>query len=489
MPYPRINRLSAYRGPGQEDQWNPFQTSVLAALWHPDVQLVVCETGVRAGKTGIIAAFNRYMAKKNPGVLGIWIVESFKWYSRIAHTPCNELFGHEAVWHHTNHTWTWPQFRDPKTGQCSRVMICTYQDLQSMQGATAGWGTIDEYQNIGSDAYNELMQRISDKRVRKSTVLIAGLPVFSSWADALAKSKNAVPWSVGQRGGHSTIHFEAIPTSVNESNLMLEFTNVLEESLDPEEYERRVKGLRPLPSGTVFGRWSTKTWSPEPWQGGNIVEESYNPVLRLSLDMDFGFRRFGCVATQLDPIRGLDIMIDDHNYDNMDTEDICIELAKVYGRPGDKTKRRLDMICCDPAGDSPQTATGLKDIDIVRRYFPWVDIRFSYQSALRNIANGIKEMSARVCNAAGKRRWVMTRACWDKGLNDRRTGDGYKRIKQGRSAALSLTRTRFPEDAAGRQLSEEPVKCPIDGHTLDGMRYGIVNRHGCNGVGGQFHAR
>lgn len=485
MPYPQIRLLGAHgtKTERRPHEWNPFQTAQLAALFHPDVELVVSETGVRTGKTGTMGAFHRYMAKKNPGVMGLWIVESFKWYNRIAHRTCQELFGYEAEWHHTNHVWTWRQYGG------SSVMVCTYQDLQSMQGATAGWGSIDEYQNVGEDAYKELMQRISDRRVKKPTVFITGLPVFDSWAHELAVTRNAVPWSVGKAGGHKVIAFEAIPTSVNASNLMADFDAVLEQSLDPDEYERRIKGLRPLPTGTVFKRWSAAPWSPIPWQGGNIIDEGYNPLLPLSLDVDFGFRRSGVVATQIDKMRDLDIMVDEYNYDDMDTDGICRKLAEVYGRPGDRTKRRLDMICCDPAGDSVQTATALTDINILRSYFPWADIRFTFTPKLRNIANGIKEMSARVCNAAGRRRLVMSKAMWERGLKDRRNGPGYRSIKRGRSAALSILRTIFPEDAAGRPLSEEPLKCPIDGHTLDAMRYGTINRHGVMGEGGQFNAR
>lgn len=486
MPYPPIQLLGSH-GTRTEDhpyEWNVFQTAQLQALFMPKVRLVISETAVRTGKTGTQAAFHRYMAKKHPGVLGIWIVESYKWYTRIAKTPCRELFGHEAEWHGTDHTWTWPAFQN------SKLLICTYQDLQSMQGATAGWGSIDEFQNMGIDAYYELEQRISDRRVEKPVIYISGLPEFNSWAFELAEAQQAVSFEQAKKqGGAETILFTEVATDVNADNLMAGFDKRLKESLDEDEYQRRLRGLRPLPTGTVFKHWSPDIYTGVPGTGGNIYRGGYDPQIPVHLDIDFGFRRCGIIATMVDKARGIDIMFDEFNFDDMGTEDWCQELIKVFGRPGSKSKYRLDGVCCDPAGSSVQTAEAMTDIRIMRQHFPWAEFKYSYDSRLRNIANGIGAMSARIRTASGHRRLLMTEEMWNKGLADKRTGPGYKKIKRGRSAALSLTRTKYPEDKANRALSNEPLRCPIDSHCLDAMRYGVVNRHGVPDTGGSFIAR
>lgn len=484
MPYPRIQKLRPFQGDGQPNQWNSFQTEQFEATFLPGVNLVISETAVRSGKTGANAGFHRYMARANPGVRGIWLVESYKWYERVARVACDELFGHEASWHGTQHVWTWHCFGG------SSVIICTYQDLQSMQGITAGWGSIDEYQNINIDAYNELRQRVSDRRVTNPVIYITGLPVFNSWAKQLAEQRNAVTLEEAKKTAirgpqgqivkslHSAIHFENIGTNVNKDNILTSFTSDMRDDLDDEEYARRIEGKRPYPTGLVFKRWSEKLWSPNPGQGGNIIQADYNPLLPVSLDIDFGFRRSAALACNYDKDKDLDIYFDEHNLDDLATKDLCEQLVEIYGPRGDRNRRRLDIICCDPAGASPDTATGMTDIRLLREYFPWVEIKYSYRAEHRKIANGIKAMSARVCNAAGKRRWLMTKKMWDSGLLDRRTGPGYKDLKKGRSLALSITRMIFPQDKAGRDQAEVPVDCPIDGHCMDAARYGLINRHG-----------
>lgn len=484
---------------GGRAEWNGFQADLLRACNLPGVSLVIATTAVRTGKTGAQAAFHRYRAQRNPRVRSVWLVESYKWYKRTALPVCRQLFGREATWHGTDYTWTWPAFGN------AQVVVCTYVDLNSMQGVTAGWGSIDEAQNMGPDAHAELEQRISDSRVETPCILITGLPVFGGWPDQLAADAGAVDieratelvraWErTGRQGSApvSCVHFSEIQTRVNARNVHSQYLERMRERLDPDEYTRRVEGIAPAPVGGVFRHWVAEPWSAlAPLQGGNLIDWMHDPALFTVLDIDFGVRRAACVASQMDKKRDIQVLFDEHNLDDTNTRALCILLRETYVprsmHSHEPHKRPLDEIACDPAGNSAQTAEALTDIKVLREYFPGVRIRYTYVGRLRKITAGIAMVNARILSAAGKRRLLMSSALWARGMRDRRTGDGYTAAKRGRSMALTLVRLKYPKDRDGRALSDAPESCPVDLHCADALRYGIINRYGMP-ESGQFQA-
>lgn len=477
-------------------EWNRFQAPLLRACFLPDVSLVIATTGVRTGKTGTQASFHRFQAKRNPGVRGIWLVESYKWFKRSALPVCRQLFGHEANWHGTDHTWTWPAFGN------SQVVICTNVDLQSMQGITAGWGSIDEYQNMGMDAHSELEQRISDSRARHPCILITGLPDHGSWADSLAEDAGGLTYEEvavendrRKEAGEdplTCVHFTEIATDVNIDNIHGKYLARMAERLSPDEYQRRLKGLKPMPKGAVFKNWLPLPYDPQAdSEGGNLIDWEYDKRHTTSLYFDPGARRAACIAAQHDNKRDLDVLFDEHNYDDTNTRATCIALRELYVpralQRQEPFKRPLDEIVCDPAGNNSSTAENITDIRVLRECFPGVNVRYTYNRRVRHIPTGINIVNARILSASGKRRLLMSIELWDRGLKDRRRGDGYTKAKRGRSMAFTIVRLKYAEDKDGRALSNEPVKCPVDSHCGDALRYGMINRYGLPS-GGQFQA-
>lgn len=481
--YPRINKLGP---PGSiaagraRHEWNTFQAKLLRACFKPKVTLVIATTAVRTGKTGVNAAFHREQAKLNHGVRSIWIVESYKWYNRIAKKVCEQLFGHEAVYHGTDHTWTWPAFRN------AQLVICTYKDLQSMQGVTAGSGSMDESQNLGVDAHAELEQRISDKRAKHPCILITGLPEYACWPDLLGKSAGGISMKVYNPDtavDDTCIVFEDIGSDVNTKNIHPLYLARLRKRLDPDEYERRVKGLKPMPSGRVFKHWIPLLYDPGvQGQGGNLIHWPWDPKLESWLTIDFGARRGACMYWQ--GSGDLDCMVSEDNMDDGDTEALCVLLRKTYVSrqhhtdTPERSKKPIDTIYCDPAGNNHSTAVNTDDIRVLRKHFPGVSIKYTYKKKLTHIPNGIRMVNARILNADGERRLLMDVGMWEKGLKDKRQGEGYTKKKRGRSAAWTIVRLKYPEDKAGQNISDHPVKCAVDSHNGDAIRYGIINRYG-----------
>lgn len=439
MPYPKIQKFTP----------NPFQDQLIkAAMRGP---LTVATTAQGTGKTGGLLACHRYKAKYNPGVLGFAIVESFSWYRRVWHRTAKELFGHEAHYHGSDYTWTWRNN--------AQVMILSYEQIDSWEGPSGGWASIDEYQNLGPDAYEVISSRLRDPRMdntkpgKNVNVTIAGLMEFDSWADDVAEKDPAC------------LHLTNIGTEVNAGNMQVDYLARLKHVLSPEEYARRVKGVKPFPVGRVFRDFLAQE------VGGNLRRHTYNPAWKTYAGADFG-RKASIVFAQEPP--GTDDLVFFHELNPNDTSTevwsralLDIAVPRNLAKAGDQ-RIQVDALFCDPAGNNWQSAEAARDIEMLRANFGG-NVRFTYDRKLRSIRYGTELLKGMVLNAAGTRRLYIDSGLWYRGLEV-----GPK----GRSLAMSIVRTRYPEDKTGRPVSEEPVKDGLDDHTLDATRYLTVNLRG-----------
>lgn len=442
MPYPRIEKFVP----------NPFQHDLIVSGFQN--RFTVAETAVRTGKTGAIAAWHRWQAKASRGCIGLMGVQSFKWYRRAMHPVCKELFGHEAKFHGTDYIWTFPRFAN------AQIMVASAENIDSVESVTAAWASIDEAQDIDRTVFEVMLPRISDQRAQFPNMLICGLPEFDSWAEGVA------------RDNENSRYFVNIPTDVNAGNILDGYVDGLKSGLSPEEFLRKVRGQKPMPKGRVFRNFTASYWIPTlADQGGNLVQWQYTPELQTFIGVDFG-RRAAITFRQKDPDHGIDVYFREMMPDDISTEafahrilDVAIPRAKA--RTGDG-KIRIDRVSADPAGGSFQSATGLKDIQILREILG-CDVSYTFDPKLRHVPYGIELMNSRILNAANKRRLMLSTELYESGL---------KVGPKGRSLVMSLLRSRYPEDKAGRPISEDPVKDGIDDHARDAARYDIVNDYG-----------
>ena len=438
MPYPKIQHFRP----------NSFQRELLHSSFTNF--LTIAETAVRTGKTGAMAAFHRYQAKHNPGCLGLWVVTSYQWFKRIALPVCRELFGHEAKWHGTEYIWTWPNG--------ARVMVLSYEYIASWEGATAAWVGIDECQDVGRDAYEVAIIRLSEARSKYPHVLITGLPIFNSWAQNLAESDSTCGY------------FVDIGTDVNAANVHPAYIERLKQFLSPEEFLRRTKGQRPMPRGRVYSDFVPELWNPTvEGQNGNLVYWQYRKDLPTYCGLDFG-RRACAVFEQNDSVRDVDILFAELHPDDISTELLATRILDIavprhLAKPNE-TRILVDGFYADPAGNNWQSAEAAKDIEQLRNVFG-TDINYTYDSNLRRVRNRVELCKQRVFNAAGKRRQLMDKGLWESGLR-----------AKGRSMAKMFTQLRYPEDKAGKPVSDEPLKDGINDHPNDGWGYIKTNRYG-----------
>lgn len=441
MPYPRAQRF----------QPNPFQKQLLEACFSHE--LTAAETAVRTGKTGASAFYHRTQAKHNPGVLGLWVCISYSWYKRIAHQVCLELFGHEAKWNGSTYSWTWPNG--------ARVMVLSYEYIESWEGATAGWGSIDECQEIGRDAYDALLLRISDARAKYPHILVTGLPVYGSWVEELV------------RGSKDVAYFEEIETSVNAAHVHPTYLKRLENTLSKDEYERRARGRKPLPKGRVFSDFVPDIYDPSvPGQRGNLIDWQIRPELETYAGVDFG-RHAGVIVAQRDHTRDIDVIVKEFHPRDIGTRAMARMLQGVLVprrkmAAGD-TRLPVDKWYCDPAGNSWQSADAARDIEEMQLELG-AQMEYTFASDLRRIRNGIGIVNGRFCSVGGQRRLLIDKTLWHAGLRS----DGVSLTK-------SILESRYPEDKAGRAVSDEPLRSGVAddiSHIRDALRYSQVNRYG-----------
>jgi hypothetical protein len=442
MPYPRIHAFKP----------NTFQHDLIVSGFAN--RFTVAETAVRTGKTGAVAAWHRWQAKANPGCIGLLGVQSYKWYRRAMHEVCKELFGHEAKFHGTDFVWTFPRFGNAK------IMVASAENIDTVESVTAAWASIDEAQDIDLSVFEVLLARISDKRARFPNMIVCGLPKFDSWAEGIATSNP------------SARYFVDIPTDVNADNILAGYVDGLAAGLSPAEFERKVRGRKPLPKGRVFRDFAAAFWIPTVKdQGGNLIQWEYERDLQTFIGVDFG-RRAAVTFRQKDPQHDVDVFFKEMMPDDVSTEAIAhriLEVAVPRQRVRSDDKRiRIDRVAADPAGGSFQSATGLKDIQVLREILG-CDVTYTFDPKLRHVPYGIELMNSRILNAAGRRRLMLSTDLYQAGL---------KVGPKGRSLAMSFLRSRYPEDRNGRPISEDPVKDGIDDHARDAARYDIVNDYG-----------
>lgn len=452
MPYPRIHAFKP----------NSFQHDLILSGFQN--RFTVAETAVRTGKTGAVAAWHYWQAKANPGCVGLIGVQSFKWYKRVLHPVCKELFGHVATFHGTDFVWTFPKLNNAK------LIVVSAESVDAIEGVTAAWASIDEAQDIAIEMFEVLLARISDKRARFPHMMITGLPKFDSWAEHVAID------NVSAR------YFIDVPTSVNADNILAGYVDGLAAGLSPAEFERKVQGKKPLPKGRTFRDFIASFWIPTVKdQGGNLIQWQYEPDFQTCLGVDFG-RRSHVTFRQKNDDHGVDIYFRELAGEDISTEALAhrildVAVPRQRAKSGDK-RIKIDKLSADPAGGSFQSATGLKDIQVLREILG-IDVSYTFDPKLRHIPYGIELMNSRILNAAGQRRLLVSTDLYEQGT---------KVGPRGRSFVMSLLRSRYPEDKSGRPVSEEPIKDGLDDHARDAARYDIVNDYG-RGTPTNFGAR
>lgn len=466
---------------GKPCQWNEFQTFALRtvfdrSLHEQQVRVFGFEGANRLGKTGVSVEYlRRQMALNPPNVEGCYLVPSIPWFKAFGISVVREIFstGRRARGK-SNGLYVDIRLSSPVTITHkltgARIIVHSFDNLSRLEGATLGYGSLEEAQEQTPEALSLLLSRLSDEAAVFPNLLVTGIASPSSWMEETLAANS------------SARYYSGFGTHINRDNLLTGYIDTLADAFSAEEQEFRIYGRKPRNQKRVFIECDDK-----PFPYGNILEGwEYHPQLRTVVMFDPGFRRsallFGAVDPSLDAVVIYDeLMLDDHSTEGVlhRVDEIAVHrsLATWHEANGDGTGRYVfDQFAIDSAGDSPEVSTGKSCVRLIRKRYPRCPVLFNPSDRDRTART--YRIKRALCSGPPHvriRRLYFTRELWDRSIADRRENRNGSDVKRpfGRGIAHSMMRLEYPKTRSGRVLSEAYDACPVDSHGADALGYGL----------------
>jgi len=232
------------------------------------------------------------------------------------------------------------------------------------------------------------------------------------------------------------------------------FPSTISPYIDPQIIEEARKTLTPETfaqeylaefttfAGRVYAEFSRLT---------HIVKNyKYDPEIETVVGIDFGFRQPAVLWAQ---IRNGDevVVFDEYVKPNTKTDELIqVIKSKPY---------RVDHYYCDPAGEGINIQSGLSDVELFRQN--GIRLEYTKNPTLRSIPAGVELVRRFIMNAKGEIRLRIAENC--------------------ARVISDIENYRYPHQIAPGYLSELPLKDGVTDHTMDALRYIIVNRFGQTG--------
>lgn len=458
-------------------RWNEFQTFVQRTVAsNPGVRVFGFEGANRLGKTGAVVNYLRVNAKHNPGERGLWLVPSLPWF---------KAFGKPAV----EQLCTVPR-KGTRAYECdirlsspvtirfkrwrSEIIVHSYDILDRLEGGEFAFIAMDEAQLQGADALSLALSRLSAKRAKHPSILITGIATPTSWvSDTLAEMKGA-------------LHFDGFATHINAANLLDGYVDTLADNLSEDEALFRIYGKKPIPSDRVFSEFVEAAYPT-----GNLIAFRYDPRLPTIAMFDPGHRRSALLLMQR-MLDGSMILFDELMCDDRSTEAVIADLEtkavpRAYADPtdlfapnGQRIGRYVfDELAIDSAGDAPSVTTGRSCVQAFRARWPKLPVNFNASD--RDRTKRTYRIKAAFASGPSERRTRRLLVCadfWHRSLSDRRKNHEGSRVGKsyGRGIAHAIRRLKYPRTSGGRLLSDAYQECPVDGHAMDALGYGLLSQ-------------
>ena len=146
------------------------------------------------------------------------------------------------------------------------------------------------------------------------------------------------------------------------------------------------------------------------------------------------------------------MIFDEFTRQNVSTQELIqVVKSKPY---------QVDSYFCDPAGSGVNIQSGLSDVQLFRQN--GIKLKYTNKPSLRAITAGVELVRQLVMTADNKIRLFVDNSC--------------KRLIQ------DFMNYRYPQKKESGILSELPLKDGIHDHTMDALRYIVINRFGSKGV-------
>lgn len=307
------------------------------------------------------------------------------------------------------------------------VQVKSADNPDTLRGEGLDFLVIDEAAYIDEAAWTDALRpSLSD---RKGRAMLVSTPSGFNWFYRAFRMADEEP---------STWHSWQLPTV---SNPFIDPMEVEAARRDISDATFRQEYLAEFTAqtGRVFGDFS---------RSRHVRSVSIEPNLPVSIGIDFGYRTFAMIATQIDK-RGAVRVIGDGEWNDVRTVDACERIKRF------PWAARVETIACDPAGDAVNLQSGLADVALLRAAFPSAKVTFSTRPDHRSPEWRAARVRDLLWSAAEESRFVVDAKC---------TG-----------TIRMLEQSVYPESKSGRPEKAEPTKDGTNDHLRDALGYLVVN--------------
>ncbi|PZP48551.1 MAG: terminase [Azospirillum brasilense] len=237
----------------------------------------------------------------------------------------------------------------------------------------------------------------------------------------------------GQPGGEPD-HMSFMYTTVQGGNVPPDELEAARRTLDERTYRQEYEASFETYSGRVIYAFS---------RAGSCRDAVYDPALPLHVGMDFNIDPMTAIILQEQG--GVDVVVDEVIIPTSNTDDMCDELTRRYGRGGSVAHV---TVYPDPAGAQRRTsAQGRTDIGILQgRGF-----KVLAMSSHPLVRDRVNTLNSRFCTADGVRRMFVSPKC-------RKTIDALERLQY-------------------KEGTSEPDKASGYDHAVDALSYFAHAKH------------
>ncbi len=310
----------------------------------------------------------------------------------------------------------------------SELWVKSADNPDSLVGEGLDWLIFDECAKCPRIIWEKyLSPTLTD---RKGWALFTTTPEGTNWVYELyckGKDPSYPDWESWQHP--STISPYIDPAIIEEAR----------RNLTPETFAQEYLAEFTTFAGRVYGEFSRLT---------HLIENyNYDQNLETVVGIDFGYRQPAVLWAQIDKNERV-IIFDEFVKPNTRTDELINAIkSKQY---------RVDHYYCDPAGEGVNIQTGISELELFRN--EGIRLEYTKNPGLRSITAGIELVRRFIRNGAGEIKLYISSNC--------------KRVLS------DIENYRYPRQSSEGQLSELPLKDGITDHTMDALRYIIVNRFG-----------
>jgi len=312
---------------------NPLQRDIVRAIKR-GAHLIAIQAGWGSGKTSGIATALGLVNEMRGGCRLAWIMDRYQRAIDVSIPEC-EKWLEPRGWARAESGLRW---NAPNGGSVvlRNFYAAAGEDGRRLEGLNLGAAAIDECQDLPPSALKRMVGRVGRDGSGPPLLILAGLPGPERpwWVRAAEKHPH----------GRGSSRRRRTPTP---GTCHPEFFANARAALTAREYEAMVE-TRPMPpKGQVYAMFRE-----EEWPAGNLLSEFVPTGRDCVVAADFGVDRPAAALIAWDPVREVDVIVDDVQPDGVSV----YEFADLVAARIRHHRMRLSRVVGDPAGNARSAA-------------------------------------------------------------------------------------------------------------------------------------